>query len=161
MDARTAMQPKRPRIADAARVPPERARCAVAAQPAALAEFQGQPARLLVAVDFPRPVRPEPVRRIHRQRPAAPRLLQGRDPVSGPRRLIPKTKFGGDFDAVTDYRDPFIAEEIEARLDDLAADPLLLRHASISICRRPRPPSRPGCYDAKTRCKPVVARRRA
>ena len=30
---------------------------AVAAQPAALAEFQGQPARLLVALDLPRPVR--------------------------------------------------------------------------------------------------------
>ena len=47
------------------------------------AEFQGQSARLLVAVDLPRPLRPVAVRRVHRQRPADPRLLQGRDPVPG------------------------------------------------------------------------------
>ncbi len=51
------------------------------------AEFQGEQARLLVAVDLPRPVRPDAVRRIHRQRPADHRLLQGRDPVPCPGRL--------------------------------------------------------------------------
>ena len=46
--------------------------CAVAAQPAALAELQGQPARLLVALDLPRAVRGLAVRRVHRQRQAVP-----------------------------------------------------------------------------------------
>ena len=69
--------------------PPTAARRAVALadEPAALAEFQGQPARLLVAVDLPGPVRAQPVRRIHRQRPAAPRRVQGRTSVPGRRRL--------------------------------------------------------------------------
>jgi microcin C transport system permease protein len=77
-----------------------------------LGELQGQPARLLVALDLPRPVRAVAVRRVHRQRPADPRLLQGRDPVPGVRRLSGE-KFGG-FLAITDYRDPFIQDEIEA-----------------------------------------------
>ena len=57
------------------------------AQPAALAQLQGQPARLLEPVDLPRPFRPQPVRRVHRQRQADRRPLQGRNPVPGARRL--------------------------------------------------------------------------
>ena len=51
----------------------------------------------------------------------------------------PETKFGG-FLAVTDYRDPFIADEIDAeRLDALAADPLLLRHRDDRDLPAPAP----------------------
>ena len=40
----------------------------------------------------------------------------------------------------TDYRDPFIAGRDQGEwLDDLAADPLLLRHASTTTCPTPAP----------------------
>ena len=52
----------------------------------------------------------------------------GRAPVSGVRQL-PRDKFGGDFEATADYRDPVVADEIAAHgLDDLAADPLRQQH---------------------------------
>ena len=73
-------------IADAMPVRRETA-VAVAAQPAPLAEFQGEPARLLVAVDLPRAVRPVAGCRVHRQRQADPRLLQGRAALACPGRL--------------------------------------------------------------------------
>ena len=53
------------------------------------------------------------VRRVHRQRPADHRLLQGRDPRSRSLVDYPESKFGG-FLATTDYRDPFIQDEIHA-----------------------------------------------
>ncbi len=55
-------------------------------------------------------LRPEPVRRVHRQRPADRRSYKGRDPVSDRGRLS-GGKFGG-FLARTDYRDPVIGKEI-------------------------------------------------
>ena len=46
--------------------------------PATLAEFQGQPPRLLVALDIPRPLRPVTVFRADRQRSADPAAAPGR-----------------------------------------------------------------------------------
>ena len=100
---------------------------AVAAQPAALAEFQGQPARLLVAVDLPGPVRAVAVCRTDRQRQADHRLLQGRDPVSGAgrlsrrevRRLLCRHRLS---------RPGHPGRDQGQWLAGLAADPLLLPH---------------------------------
>jgi ABC-type microcin C transport system permease subunit YejE len=51
----------------------------------------------------------------------------------------PEEKFGG-FWRVTDYRDPFIQEEIEAKwLDTLAADPLFLHHRQLRHASHGRP----------------------
>jgi hypothetical protein len=61
---------------------------------AALAELQGQPPRLLVAVDFPRAVRAVAVRRADRQRPAADRSYKGEIAVPGAGRLS-REMFGG------------------------------------------------------------------
>jgi hypothetical protein len=58
--------------------PPPRGGLAVAAEQTPVAEFQGQPARLLVAVDLPRPLRAQPVRRADRQRQADPGAVPGR-----------------------------------------------------------------------------------
>ena len=55
----------------AGRCPAAEAGLAVADQPAPLAELQGQPARLRLAVGFRGPVRAVDVRGIHRERPAA------------------------------------------------------------------------------------------
>ena len=86
---------------------------ALAAQPAALAELQGQPARLLVAVDIPRAVR-------------ACRCSPSSSPTTG--LSSPPTRASCCFRsssttrrrnsaasyAVTDYRDPVIQDEINA-----------------------------------------------
>jgi microcin C transport system permease protein len=74
------------------------------------------------------------------------RLLQGRDAVSGASSIIPEEKFGG-FLAQTDYRDPVHPEgDRGQRLDDLAADPLFLRHRNnLDLCRRRAPSPPPGC----------------
>ena len=122
-----------------------RAALAVAAQPAALAEFQGQPARLLVAVDLPRAVRAVAVCRVHRQRQADRRLLQGRDPVSGAASTTPKRSSAASY-AVTDYRDPVIQDEIKAN-GWMIWPPIRYsyQHRQRRHSRsRPRP-SRPGC----------------
>ena len=108
----------------------------VAAQPAAARQFPAQPPRLLVVPDLRGPVRHQPVRRVHRQRPADRRLVQGRDPVSGAGRLS-----GGEVRRLPaprpNYRSPEIAQgDRRERLGDLAADPLLLRHDQ----RRPADP---------------------
>jgi hypothetical protein len=122
---------------------------AVAAQPAPLAEFQGQPARLLVAVDLSRPVRAVAARRIHRQRQADPRLLQGRDPGPG---LVdyPEEKFGG-FYAVTDYRDPVIQDEINAN-GWLIWPPIRYSYRTVNneIPGSRARQNRPGCMTRKT-----------
>ena len=54
---------------------PQSAALVFGAQQAALADLQSQPARLLVVVDLPVPVRDQPVRRVHRQRQAHPRRI--------------------------------------------------------------------------------------
>jgi hypothetical protein len=56
-------------------------------QPAALAAVQVQRARLSLDLDLPVPVHLQPVRRVHRQRPADHGLLQGRTAVPHLRRL--------------------------------------------------------------------------
>jgi microcin C transport system permease protein len=67
----------------------------------------------------------------------------------------PEEKFGGFF-ARTDYRDPFVQEEIEWQwLDALAAGPLLLSHREQRISRCLRLRRRPGCW---TRRKFAVQR---
>ena len=113
----------------ARRALPRRLR-ALADQPAALAEFQGQPARLLVAVDFSRAVRRLAVRRIHRQRQAALHplrrqvLFSGLRHLSGDRfrrRFRDRRRLSRSLSAEADRR--------EGRHHDLAADPLFLRHA--------------------------------
>jgi hypothetical protein len=90
--------------ADAARSPNRRARLAVAAQPAALAQLQGQPPRLLVAVDLRDPLRAHAVRGVHRQRQADPGAVPGRyyTPIFN---FYPETAFGGDFRTEAVYRD--------------------------------------------------------
>ena len=65
---------------------------AVAAQPAALAEFQGQPARLLVVLDLPGPVRRLAVRRVHRQRQAVPDQVSTASLYSRPSSPIPRRR---------------------------------------------------------------------
>ena len=119
---------------------------AVAAQPAALAELQGQPARLLVAVAVPGVVRRLVVRRVHRQRQAVLHRSTA-DRISRRSSTYPETAFGGDFETAADYRDPYLQKLIAEKggIDAVAADPLFLQHASTSICRRRRRPSRPGC----------------
>ena len=107
--------------------PGKRPPVAVAAQPAALAEFQGQPARLLVAVDIPVPVRAVAVCRIDRQRQADHRLLQGRDPVSGAGRL-PRGKVRRLLCRHRLSRPGHPGRDQGQWLAGLAAGPLLLPH---------------------------------
>ena len=109
---------------------PRRRFALVDAQRAALADLQGAQARLLVLVDLPRPVRDQPVRRVHRQRQAADRQIRGQLLFPGAAQLprdrlrrhlrdrsrLPRSGGQGD-------------DRGERRLDPLAADPLLLRHA--------------------------------
>ena len=92
--------------------------------------FKAQPARLLVVLDLPGAVRRLAVRRVHRQRQAVPDRLRTASPISRCSSTYPETTFGGDFETAADYRDPYPAEadRREGRHDDLAADPLLLRH---------------------------------
>ena len=82
------------------------------AQSAALAELQGQQARLLVAVDFPCPVRLSLFAEfIANDRPL---IASYRGEILFPVLVdYPEEKFGG-FLAVTDYRDPVIQDEITA-----------------------------------------------
>ena len=102
---------------------------AVAAQHPPLAEFQGQPARLLVVVDLSGLVRGHAVRRVHRQRQAALPALRRQVLFPGPlslsgnhvrRRFRDRRGLSRSVSAEADRR--------EGRHDDLAADPLLLLH---------------------------------
>ena len=106
-------------------VPPPAPLLAVAAQPAALAQLQGQPARLLEPVDLPRPVRVQPVRRVHRQRQADHRRLQGRSAGAGAGRLsrIQVRRLPGR-DRLQGPGDP--RRDRAERLGALAADQLLV-----------------------------------
>ena len=91
-------------------------------------------------VDLPRPVRRSRsfAEFIANDRPIVD-LLQGRDPLSGASIDYPESKFGGFLAATTDYRDPFIQDEIHANgWMVLAADPLLLPHGQQRDRRRRR-----------------------
>ena len=96
---------------------------AVADEPATARQFPPQQARRLVAVDIPRPVRRLAVCRVHRQRPAADRLLQRRDPVSGVVQLsrgqVRRLRGAGRFSRLVRGQ-----RGQRAWLDDLAADPV-------------------------------------
>ena len=120
-------RPRRSARRAAAEAAPVRA---VADQPAALGELQGQPARLLVALDFPGAVRRLAVRRIHRQRQAVPDpderqgLFPGGRHLSGDdvrRRVRNRGRLSRSL--------PAEADRGEGRHHGLAADPLLLQHA--------------------------------
>ena len=55
-----------------------------------------------------------------------------------------ETTFGGDFETFADYKDPYVAGTDQCQgLDDLAADPLQLRHGRARSVRgrRPRRPT--------------------
>ena len=128
---------------------------ALAAQPAAACELQGQPARLLVVLDLPGPVRPEPVRGAHRQRPADPRLLQGRAALSRSSSITRRRS------SAASWRRPITATPSSPRRSQengwlhLAADPLLLQHA------QPRPSrarARAADLDAHRRAVPARSR---
>ena len=109
---------------------PRRRFAALRAQRAALADLQGAYARLLVLVDLSRPIRAQPVRRVHRQRQAADGQLRGQLLLPGAAQLSGDrlrrhlrdrsrlSRSGGQGD-----------DRGKRRLDPVAADPLLLRHA--------------------------------
>ena len=126
------------------RAAPREAALAVAAQPAPLAEFQGQPPRLLVAVDLPRRCSSLSLfAEFDRQRPADPRLLQGRDPVPGRWSTIRKRSSAASRRHRLS-RPGHPGRDRGQWLDDLAAGPLLLPHRQQRDSAKPRPPSRPG-----------------
>ncbi len=116
---------------------PPRGDAAIAAHPPALGDLPRPPARLLVALDLSRAVRHQPVRRVRRQRPAAGDPL--RRPLVSSRccRTTARTRFGADFlPTEADYTDPDVAAGHPRQgLDDLAADPLPLRHDGRRTCR--------------------------
>ena len=95
---------------------------ALADEPAAARQFPPQQARRVVVLDLPDPVRRFAVRRVHRQRPAADRLLQRRGPIPCSLRLS-----GGQVRRLRGARRlsrPLRRRRDQgARLDDLAADP--------------------------------------
>ena len=105
---------------------------ALAAQPAAVCELQGQPARLLVVLDLHGPVRAQPVRGADRQRQADPRLLQGRAALPGLCRLSGREirRLPG---ADRLPRPGHFQGDPGERLAHLGTDPLLVQHA------QPRP----------------------
>ena len=94
---------------------------------AAAAQFLRQPARHLVAVDLRSPVRRIARLGIHRQRPADRRVVQGRAAVSVcgelPREQVRGLPRHHQFSRPGEPR-----RDQRQWLDDLAADPLLLRH---------------------------------
>ena len=101
---------------------------------------------------------PVAVRRVHRQRQADPRLLQGRDPVSGARRLS-----GGEVRrllAVTDYRDPVIQDEIKAN-GWMIWPPIRYSYRTVNNDIPEAAPAKPSwLYDKEKRCQPLSAGRR-
>ena len=117
---------------------------AVAAQPAALAQLQGQPARLLEPVALPRhcscsACSPSSSPTTSRSSPATRARCCSRCWST-----IPESKFGG-FLAVTDYKDPVILDEIAQNgWAHVAADQLLLPLDQQGLsarqeCERPVP----------------------
>ena len=86
---------------------------AVAAQPAALAEFQGQPARLLVVLDFPG--RCSCCRCSPSSSPTTSRsLIQFDGQLVSSRRSspIPRPPSAATFETAADYRDPYLQKLI-------------------------------------------------
>ena len=96
---------------------------ALADEPAAARQFSPQQARRMVVLDLSRAVHCFLVRGIHRQRPAADRLVQGRAPVPRLPRLS-----GGQIWRVPGARgfsrSLYRRRDQGAWMDDLAADPL-------------------------------------
>ena len=96
---------------------------ALADEPAAARQFSPQQARRMVVLDLSRAVHCFLVRGIHRQRPAADRLVQGRAPVPRLSRLS-----GGQIWRVPGARgfsrSLYRRRDQGAWMDDLAADPL-------------------------------------
>jgi microcin C transport system permease protein len=69
--------------------------------------------------------------------------LRRQDPTFRSSSPIRKPTFGGDFETAADYRDPHLQKLIASKggIDDLAADPLFLRHHNLDL---PTPaPSKP------------------
>ena len=79
-----------------------------------LANFRANRRGYLVAVDFSGAVPGEPVRRVHRQRPAAAGRLSTANSISRFSKTIPRPIFGGDLPIDADYRDMTVAKRIEA-----------------------------------------------
>ncbi len=103
---------------------------AVADQPAALGQLQGQPARLLEFLDLP-----GPVRRCRCSPNSSPTTSRWSSPTTAAStsrsfKSYPETAFGGEFETETDYRDPYLKDQITAAggTHHLAADPLQLRN---------------------------------
>ena len=132
--------------------PPKRvALHAFADQPAALAQLQGQQARLLVAVDFPRPL---PASRSFAEFIAndRPILVSYKGELLFPVLVdYPEEKFGG-FLAVTDYRSPFVQDEIEAN-GWIVWPPIRYSYRTInSEIPEPAPAHPSWMLDKETRC---------
>ncbi len=85
-------------------------------------------------------LRPEPVRRVHRQRPADRRSYKGE--ILFPIVVdYPEEKFGG-FLARTDYRDPVIGKEIADTAGPVAADPVPYNTHNLDLpVPAPAPPT--------------------
>jgi microcin C transport system permease protein len=124
---------------------------AVAAQPPALAEFQGQPAGLLVAVDLPRPV---VVLSLFSEWIAndKPIIVSYKGEILFPVLVAyPEEKFGG-FYAVTDYRDPVIRDEINAN-GWMIWPPVRYSYRTVNNAIPEAAPAKPSWeYDAEKRC---------
>ena len=111
--------------------------------PPAAANFRAEPARLLVAVDLPGPVRR------HASSPSSSpttgRCSSATTAASTSRccARYPETTFGGDSPTAADYRDPAVRRADRGEgLDGLAADPVQLRHDHYDLPGpAPAPPS--------------------
>ena len=86
-------------------------------------QLQGEPARLLVALDLPRALPRHALRRVRRQRPAARRPLPRRASSSRCFNFYSEADFGGEFQTEAEYPAPEVrclirTGGVEACLDD-------------------------------------------
>ncbi len=139
---------------------PERHRFSdLAAQPPALAELQGEPARLLVVLDLHGAVRDVAVRRIHRQRQAVLCALTTASPIFPVFVTYPETAFGGDFETAADYRDPYLQKLIAEKGGFMMWPPIRYSYNTHNLDLPTPAPSKPTWMLTEAAMQAVVERK--
>ena len=110
---------------------------------------------------FPDPVRAQPVRRVHRQRQAAPDPLRRRLSICPFLQAYPETTFGGDFPTEADYTDPFVAGADRASRAGWSGRSIPYSYDTVILdlpVPAPSPPTRQNWLGTDDQARDVLAR---
>ena len=132
--------------------------CAVAAQPPPLAEFQGQPPRLLVVLDLPVLfVLSLFAELIANDRPL---MIKYDGHLYWPAFFsYSETTFGGDFETSADYRDPYLQKQIADKGGTIVWPPIRYSYATHNLDLPTPAPSPPTWRLTEAQCKEVVQKK--